>query len=213
MSTSHPTDPSSASSELEASRVRSSNAARARMLVKCDSCGTPATSWCNGCYTVVYCDAACQRAEWPTHKALCKATRPFAAINERAATACVSGVASEMSQFVAVAGDDTMLKTARMQDAVAAVDAAFGVRPSRDGAPHLLLEGPGGEAPPPGLTPAQHVERYVRGLACVDDDKNMQANAMFNKIMRAAQRSLGVVEYNYFIRVLKERRIGSFNRP
>jgi hypothetical protein len=207
---SHATDPLSAESELEASRVRLSNAERARNPAFCHTCGKSAALWCNGCFTAVYCGTACQRANWSTHKAPCVATRPYAAANKRAATAC--GEAGAIPSFVSEVTSDGMLAIIAMHEAVAAVEASFGVLSPTEGVPLLLLEGPGGEAPPAGLTSAQRVERYVRGLACVDDLKNMQANLMFNKIMRAAQRSLDVREYSRFCDVLKERRIGSFNR-
>ncbi|KAH7619148.1 hypothetical protein NADE_005993 [Nannochloris sp. 'desiccata'] len=36
---------------------------------------------CSGCHIPVYCSKECQKADWKSHKALCKATRQLAQIN------------------------------------------------------------------------------------------------------------------------------------
>ncbi|KAK0655748.1 hypothetical protein B0T16DRAFT_17756 [Cercophora newfieldiana] len=46
-------------------------AASARPL--CTMCLQPGVNFCNGCQQARYCSAACQRADWPIHKQLCKA--------------------------------------------------------------------------------------------------------------------------------------------
>jgi hypothetical protein len=39
----------------------------------CNKCGkTDNLSWCSGCHKVRYCGATCQRADWKSHKKICK---------------------------------------------------------------------------------------------------------------------------------------------
>ena len=41
----------------------------------CVVCSSPATQRCAGCYSVAYCSPACQKQDWPLHKAAC--TKPY----------------------------------------------------------------------------------------------------------------------------------------
>lgn len=45
---------------------------RKKKMRDCDDCGQPDTKACSGCKAVSNCGAACQRADWPRHKAECK---------------------------------------------------------------------------------------------------------------------------------------------
>ncbi|KAJ3232581.1 Deformed epidermal autoregulatory factor 1 [Chytriomyces hyalinus] len=38
----------------------------------CAHCGNQVQSVCTGCETVSYCNAVCQKGDWPRHKAICK---------------------------------------------------------------------------------------------------------------------------------------------
>lgn len=58
----------------------------------CAACrGAGAASVCSACKTVAYCDTDCQRANWATHKAACKAARtqpPADTQKDRACDGC-----------------------------------------------------------------------------------------------------------------------------
>ncbi|CZT15852.1 uncharacterized protein RCC_01688 [Ramularia collo-cygni] len=43
----------------------------------CPCCGIAATKVCSGCRDIVYCSPACQKADWPFHKHLCKTFKDF----------------------------------------------------------------------------------------------------------------------------------------
>ena len=38
----------------------------------CPPCGKIATTKCTGCKNVYYCNRACQKKDWKTHKSACK---------------------------------------------------------------------------------------------------------------------------------------------
>jgi tetratricopeptide (TPR) repeat protein len=48
--------------------------------LSCGACGAPCSVFCSACNNAAYCNATCQRAAWPAHKAACKA----AAVEKRA---------------------------------------------------------------------------------------------------------------------------------
>ncbi len=68
----------------------------------CDVCGGPAEQRCARCRGVWYCGPKCQRAAWPTHKAVCK--KPGEGGAAAAAGATAAGVSSSAAPKVAAAG-------------------------------------------------------------------------------------------------------------
>lgn len=40
--------------------------------MKCQNCGKPCTLKCGKCQAMYFCGADCQKAQWPSHKAICK---------------------------------------------------------------------------------------------------------------------------------------------
>ena len=103
-------------------------------------------------------------------------------------------------------------RIASMTSAVAAVDAAFGVPAPREGEQPLMLREHAGAPPPRGLSSAARVERYVQGLAAVDDATFPIANTLYRYIFTAAGNVLVGEERNRLLALLKERRIGAANK-
>ena len=141
-------------------------------------------------------------------------------------------LAMGVSRVPVVVDDAVRARVAALRAAVRAVDAEFGVAAAaEDDEAHTLAvfgmaapgaappplprgmlgEGEGG-APPRHLTPAQKVERYVRGLAAVDDPGFPLGNSIYNRIMRAAYKHLSRAENERFVKVMRERRIGMHSR-
>lgn len=52
---------------------------KVRKLKACNNCGDSSKYYslmkCSGCHKVVYCSQKCQKADWPSHKALCQAAK------------------------------------------------------------------------------------------------------------------------------------------
>lgn len=74
----------------------------------CASCLAPAPadvahSLCAACHTVAYCDVACQRAHWASHKAACLASRASAAPASRASAAPKAAAAKSVT--LGISGD------------------------------------------------------------------------------------------------------------
>ena len=168
----------------------------------CHACRKPARSACSRCKSALYCDEVCQKAAWPTHKADCRAI----------ASAALHGVEAPANRMLVNMTPERFDRIASMTAAVAAVDAAFGVPAPREGEQPLLLREHAGAPPPRGLSPAARVERYVQGLAAVDDAAFPIANTLFRYIFTAAGNALAKQDRDRLLALLKERKIGAANK-
>jgi hypothetical protein len=51
---------------------------------RCSTCGRDASNMCNACQMHVYCNAACQKADWKEHKQVCAFEKELSSMMEDA---------------------------------------------------------------------------------------------------------------------------------
>jgi hypothetical protein len=84
----------------------------------CAVCGKSAISLCAGCKKVAYCGPKCQKADWSTHKSICK--NPAISISGSAAAAAVASAASRSGSAAASAASGSAASAASRSAASAA---------------------------------------------------------------------------------------------
>jgi hypothetical protein len=103
-------------------RAAGGSGARLALRSRCCACGAlSAASCCEACKAARYCDAACQRADWPRHKTMCK-EMAAALVRAPAAVAAASCTCEECALKTAANAAPVALRmrVARLPEAAAA---------------------------------------------------------------------------------------------